>query len=261
MPELPDVEVYRRYLAATALHQAIAHVHVEAPRVLVDTTAQGLGRRLGGQSFERASRHGKYLFAQLDGGGAVALHFGMTGRLDYRQEPDAGESHAACRFEFRNGARLDYLSTRLLGRIEFTESVADFIHAKGLGPDALALDRDDFLEDAASRRGGVKSWLMDQGHIAGIGNVYSDEILFRAGIHPKRKVSELDDDVLRELHRAIDEVLQAAIAAKADPARMPDRFILPRREPGGHCPRCGAALEQLSVNGRTAWFCPECQPG
>lgn len=260
MPELPDVEVYRRYLAVTALHQAIAQVHVEAPRVLDHTSPQGLGRRLGGQRFERASRHGKYLFAHLDGGGALVLHFGMTGQLHYRRLADAADDHAACLFQFENGARLEYVSTRQLGHVAVVDSVDEFVHHKGLGPDALALDRDQFLADAAGRRGSVKGWLMDQGHMAGIGNVYSDEILFRAGIHPRRKVADLPEDALRRLHGAIREVLDAAIEAQAEPDRMPDDFILPRREPGGRCPRCDAKLEQVSVNGRKAWFCPACQP-
>ena len=260
MPELPDVEVYRRYLDATALHQPIDRVEVDGPRLLRDSSPHGLGRRLKGRSFDAGRRHGKYLFATLDGGDTLVLHFGMTGRLDYARKPDDPPPHTACLFVFTNGARLAYVASRKLGRIAVAESPAAFVDAQALGPDALAIERDAFVEAGRKRRGGVKSWLTDQQRIAGIGNVYADEILYHAGIHPQRSLPDLDDDELRTLHRVMREVLEAAIAAGADPERMPADFLLPHRRKGGSCPGCRSRIRKLSVSGRTSWYCPACQP-
>jgi formamidopyrimidine-DNA glycosylase len=260
MPELPDVELYRRYLDATSLHQPFDHVEVEALRVLEDTTPQALGRRLKGHRLEDTRRHGKYLFATLDSGGALVLHFGMTGRLEYSRKAHDPPRHTACLFHFGNGGQLAYVAPRKLGHVALTDSPAHFIEDRALGPDALEIDWDTFRAAAGKRRGGVKSWLMDQQRIAGIGNVYSDEILFQAGIHPKQAVRDLDDDELRDLHRAIREVLTAAIEAKADPEHMPPGFLLPHRGEGGRCPRCRTGVKKIRASGRTAWYCPACQP-
>jgi len=260
MPELPDVEVYRRYLQATALHQAVDQVTVQAPRLLEHTTPQAIGRRLNGRRFEQARRHGKYLFAALDGGDALVLHFGMSGRLDYSARSDTPPAHTACLFTFDDGAQLAYVAPRRLGLVAFTDSPAGFIEDRQLGPDALDIQWKDFRRAAGNRRGAVKTWLTDQRRIAGIGNVYSDEILFQTRLHPRQQVAGLDADTLRALYQAMREVLTAAIEAGADPQNMPEHFLLRHRSAGAHCPRCGSAPRKLRVSGRTAWYCPDCQP-
>ena len=259
MPELPDVETWRRYLDATALHQEVDLVRVPAPRVLAGTTPQGLGHALKGRRIDETSRHGKYLFARLDTNGHLVLHFGMTGQLRYSRDGDSDCEATAC-IHFSNGAQLDYIAPRKLGRIALSGSVNGFVAAHQLGPDALSIDAEQFADLVQGRHGAVKSWLMNQHIMAGIGNVYSDEILFQARIHPRHQVKALDSDRLRDLHEALHEVLEAAIEAGADPDRMPESFLLPHRRDGGHCPCCGADLDTTRVGGRTAWFCPRCQP-
>lgn len=260
MPELPDVEVYRRYMNATALHQPVDEVEVPAPRLLSGTTPQGLGHALKGDSFESTHRHGKYLFASTASHKHLVLHFGMTGELDYSRKKSSPNPHAALRIRFSNGALLQYIAPRKLGTIAITDSIEDFVCAQELGPDALAIDQDRWLEQAQGRRGGAKSWLMNQAVIAGIGNIYSDEILFQAKIHPRQALKSLDEDDLRRLHEATRKVLQAAISAHAEPSDLPRNFMLPHREEGGHCPRCGSELQKISISGRSAWYCPDCQP-
>lgn len=259
MPELPDVEVYRRYLRSTALHQRIEHVHVESPALLPGTTPQGLGRALKGEAFESTGRHGKHLFAELDHDGWLMLHFGMTGSLAYFRHREDTPDYTRCLFTFANGFHLAYVAPRKLGRIALVDSPQSFVTEHGLGPDALGLDAEAFQRLASGRRGGVKSWLMDQETMAGVGNVYSDEILFQAGIHPRRSVADLDDEALHRLHRALRSVLEAAIEAHAEPSRMPESFLLPHREQGGRCPKCNAQVEKVQAAGRTAWYCPKCQ--
>jgi formamidopyrimidine-DNA glycosylase len=259
MPELPDVEVSRRYLDATALHQPVAHTHVEDSAVLSGTTPQGLGRALSHQSFLSTQRHGKYLLVELERRGWMVLHFGMTGSIKYFKARGDAPRYTQVLFSFDNGFHLAYIAPRKLGAVGLADNPQALAAAHHLGPDALDADLDRFRELAAGRRGAVKSWLMDQQSLAGIGNVYSDEILFQAGIHPKRPVHKLDDSEIARLHEQLRDVLCAAIDAEADPARMPDHFLLPRRRPGAECPRCSGTVQTIKAGGRTAWFCPTCQ--
>ncbi|HKL63450.1 MAG TPA: DNA-formamidopyrimidine glycosylase family protein [Woeseiaceae bacterium] len=261
MPELPDVEVYRRYIDATSLHSPVAGVEVPSPGVLRGTTPQGLGRALRGRPFEETRRHGKYLFVQLgDDGGYLVLHFGMTGELAYAVDAGPPPEYTACRFRFDHGGSLAYVAPRKLGRVSVTGSSSGFIEEHELGPDALSLSKEPFRRLAEGRRGSVKSFLMNQEVMAGIGNVYSDEILFQAGLHPRHAVNDLDSAALGALWRAMRKVLRQAIAAGAEPREMPESFLLPRRHEDGRCPRCGTGLRHVTVSGRSAWFCPDCQP-
>jgi formamidopyrimidine-DNA glycosylase len=261
MPELPDVEHYKRYLTATALHQPIARVQVVAPALLTGITPQALGRMLKGKRFESARRHGKYLFIALDNGHWLALHFGMTGSLHYFRQPADAPAYSQCLFHFDNGFTLAYVDPRKLGRIALTDDPQTLIRKHQLGADALALSAGKFIDLAAGQRGQVKAWLMQQNLMAGIGNIYSDEILFQAGIHPRQIIGKLDEASLKRLYRALRAVLKTAIDAQADPEQMPASYLLPRRHAKGRCPKCGTPLERLQAAGRTAWFCPRHQPG
>lgn len=259
MPELPDVETYRRYLAATALHQTIKHVHVDAPSLLADTTPQGLGRALAHHRFEGTYRHGKYLFAGLDSQRWLVLHFGMTGRLEYFKHGRDRPRYTQFLISFTNGFHLAYVAPRKLGRLALTDEPQVFIEKHRLGPDALALDMHALAALATRRRGCIKSWLLDQKAIAGIGNIYGDEILFQARLDPRRRLPDLTKLEIERLFRKMHDVLERAVAARADPARMPRSWLIWNREKGGHCPRCQARLCRIRIAGRTAWYCPRCQ--
>ncbi|PLW81355.1 DNA-formamidopyrimidine glycosylase [Kineobactrum sediminis] len=259
MPELPDVEVYRRHVSATALHKRIEHVHVEDAAILHDTSAQGLGRALRHKSFRSTIRHGKHLLVEVNEKKWLAMHFGMTGDIKYIHQREQAPDHTRLLISFDNGDRLAYISPRKLGQITFTESPEQWLQQQQLGPDAIALSEADFMDRAKDRRGSVKSWLMDQKMIAGIGNVYADEILFHAGIHPRQPVNRLDRETCKRLYQAIRPVLEGAIEAHADPEQMPSGWLLPHRSKGEHCPACGEALATTKVSGRTAWYCPQCQ--
>jgi formamidopyrimidine-DNA glycosylase len=186
MPELPEVETYKRYLAATALHKRIDSVYCEAPDMLAGVSLRRLKGALGGRRFEETRRHGKYLFAALDQGPWLVLHFGMTDRLEYFKDEGKLPRHTRLHIAFTNGYRLAYIAQRKLGHIALTGDVHAFIVGHELGPDALDTDLNGFREQASGYRGTVKGWLMDQSAFAGIGNVYSDEILFQARMHPKK---------------------------------------------------------------------------
>lgn len=260
MPELPDVEVFKRYANATSLQQVVRRVRVMEPDLLRGVTAQALGQHLKGKCFTAACRHGKFLFLRADEDGWLLMHFGMTGKLEYGKWGGEPPEHTGALIEFEGEAGLAYVAPRKLGRIGWIADPEEYIHEQGLGPDAEGLDLAEFRRLAEGRKGAVKAWLMDQGTLAGIGNVYSDEMLFRAGIHPASQVSNLDHDHIAKLHRAMEQVLTQAIKADADPEKMPKAFLLPRRQAGAPCPGCGGNLERISAAGRSSYYCPRCQP-
>jgi len=256
MPELPDVQVFKEYLDATALHRRIAHVYLSADDVLESVSSSTLRSRLQGRALESSRRHGKHLFAALDNAGWLRLHFGMTGLLKYYKNEDEAPDHLRLRLDFENGYHLGYKNTRKLGQIGLVDDVHEFIADAELGPDALSKDfgLDEFSEALAGRRGSIKGTLMNQSVIAGIGNIYSDEILFHAGVHPEAVAGDLDDETVKALFRAMRSVLQRAIEARVE--NFPDDFLLPHREDGAECPRCGSSLRKMRVSGRSTYFCP-----
>jgi formamidopyrimidine-DNA glycosylase len=266
MPELPDVELYKRYLDEHALGQTIDRVVVSDARILGELPAEAFAARLTGNRFEDSRRHGKHLLVRLRRDGWLTLHFGMTGGLVcFRDEAD-DPPYDRVRFDFEDGRHLAYVNRRMLGRVGLADDAETFIQAEELGPDALdpAFDRDAFERAIAGRRRDLKSVLMDQTLIAGIGNIYADEILFQARVHPKTPVTALDHRQRAELFAQIKAVLQTAIQCGAGAEqfleRLPEDYLLPQRDKSGKCPRCGAAIATLKSGGRTSYFCPRCQP-
>jgi formamidopyrimidine-DNA glycosylase len=259
VPELPEVEIFKRYLDATSLHQRIDDVDVKNTYVLKETSARELARGLKGRRFESSRRHGKHLFVRSDGELWLRLHFGMTGSLQYFKNDERVSRHARVVFVFANNHRLAFDDQRQFGEIELLNDIDEFLKEHALGPDALKVDLREFRKILGKRRGTVKSVLLNQRIIAGIGNLYADEILFRVRMHPATEVSQLSDKTLTKLFRAIHYVLRQAIAAKANTNQMPQSWLLPHRGKGGKCPRCGRGLKSATISGRTAWFCPHCQ--
>lgn len=261
MPELPDVEIYRRYIDATSLHQSIQSIQIKGKR-LADSPISSIKRAVEHASFKETERIGKYLFVKLEGSDWLVFHFGMTGTLEYYKDDTAEErtpSHSQVLIRFSNGYTLAYISPRKLGKVLLAGSLEEFREKEGLGPDALSFTETEFLSLLHKKRGMIKTALMDQSSISGLGNIYTDEVLFQSGIHPKRESKTLSDKETRELFRGMRETLTTSIDAKADPSDMPKHFLLPRREPGATCPRCGGSIEKIKVGGRGTYFCPHCQ--
>ncbi len=255
MPELPDVETFRRYLGYTALHKVVESVDVRSPEMLSGVSLDGLRSELGGTSLEETERHGKYLFARTGRGRWLVLHFGMTGRLAYYRDPGSEPEHARLVLGFENGYSLAMDDRRKLGSAALTGSPGEFAEQRELGPDALLVGSRGFAEALGRKRGMVKSALMDQSTVSGVGNVYADEILFRAGVHPAADVGGMGRGSLVELYGHLREVLETAIDVQADPDRLPDDYLIPRRREGGRCPVCGGELETTKVSGRTTYYC------
>ncbi|HON37416.1 MAG TPA: DNA-formamidopyrimidine glycosylase family protein [Deltaproteobacteria bacterium] len=262
MPELPDVEYYRQYLESTSLHKNIVDTEVREPSLVEGASVQEFRQSLKHKRMTDTARHGKYLLINLDGQLWMVMHFGMTGALCYYRQGDPEPARTKVRFTFDTGYHLAFTSIRNLGRVSLITSPQDFIRARQLGPDALSqkLDFTLFYRSLNRKKGMIKTALMDQSTIAGIGNIYSDEILFQAGINPARHLECLREDQLRNIFMAMKKVLKTAIRFQADPSLFPDACLLPRRESGGRCPRCGSELKTRKISGRTSFFCPRCQP-
>jgi formamidopyrimidine-DNA glycosylase len=260
MPELPDVEVFKRYIDSTSLHQKIESVEVRDRRILGGVSARKLQSTLKGRTFESTRRHGKNLFVGLDGGGWLLMHFGMTGGLTYFRDLDQVPPHDRFLISFDNGYHLAFEDQRIFGKVDLIEDPVAFVREKKLGPDPLELDPGAFRERFEGRKGSVKAALMNQQVVAGVGNIYSDEILFQACLHPGTRIEQLDDATLEKLVEETRRVLKTAIERGADPQELPDHFLLPHRLEGEMCPRGNGEVRKIKAAGRTAYYCPTCQP-
>jgi formamidopyrimidine-DNA glycosylase len=259
MPELPDVEVYKRYMNATSLHRRILAVNVRNRKILKDISPAKLRRRLQSCSFQSTARHGKHLFVKTDTDRWLMLHFGMTGSLRYFKNEQRADPHARIVIGFRNGYKLALVCPRLFGSVRLITSPVNFVSENRLGPDALSIDCESFEKILQISTATAKSTLMNQRRIAGIGNIYSDEILFQSNVHPKTPTNELTVEQIRKIYRNMSKVLSIAIERKANPNHLPRSYLLPHRRKDGCCPRCHTAFACAKI-GRTAYFCPNCQP-
>jgi formamidopyrimidine-DNA glycosylase len=259
MPELPEVEMFKRYLDNTSLHERITNVEVQDSYVLKHVSARELIRRLKGRWFESSRRHGKHLFVRAGDELWLRLHFGMTGSLENLKHDEVAPKTARVIFCFSDNRLLAFDDQRKFGQIELINDVDEFLQTRGLGPDALEITLSQFKTIVEKHRGAVKAILLNQKLIAGIGNLYADEILFRAHMHPASDAARLSDTDLRRLFRATRHVLEKAIALKTDFTRLPKSWLLTHREKRGRCPRCGRALKSATIGGRSSWFCAHCQ--
>ena len=260
MPELPDVETFIRYVKRTALHAKIKAVDIHSPQITADTSSRSLIRQLKGNTPVHAARHGKYMSLAMKKGGCLIVHFGMTGYIKYAKTKPDDLKYVRVTFTFSNGYHLFYICKRLLGKLQYSQSLDSFIRKKKLGPDALRISRKDFKERMAGSKAALKTTLMNQSILAGIGNIYADEILYQSRLHPRKKTDTLSEAEIRNLFTTMKEVIRVAVKKKADPEKMPKDYLLPHRSEDGRCPRRGhGKIKRISINSRSAYYCPKCQ--
>jgi formamidopyrimidine-DNA glycosylase len=272
VPELPEVETIRRQLAPHLAGRTIIRAEILDPRWTRPDPPGPVEAELAGAIVERVSRRGKYLLWQLSGERHLLLHLRMTGAL--LLHPARDPPHTRVRFELDGGHRLVYVDPRRFGTGHLVRGAVarDEYLAARLGAEPFTPEfTSDYLRLAARGRSApVKAFLLDQRRIAGVGNIYADEALFRAGIHPLRPAGRLSKPQLERLHDAIEEVLQAGIDAKGasiddfrhvDGARgsFQDRFLVHTRA-GEPCPTCGRPISKIVVGGRGTYVCTHCQP-
>jgi formamidopyrimidine-DNA glycosylase len=258
VPELPDVEQFRGFFEYHATGRTVGGLWVD-PTILRAGTPRSLDRAMRGRRFERPTRHGKWMIAWTDGP-ALAVHFGMTGDLIWSGDEPERHRHDRLILRFREGGELRYRNMRKLGGLWLAHD-RDEVDAllRPLGPDALTVSRAAFLERLARRRGSVKAALMDQGLVAGVGNILADEILWQARLHPLRPVPDLSDRERDTLARTLRSVLRESVR-RYDYIERKRSWLAPvRGRRDARCPRCATTLARTVVGGRTTWFCPRCQ--
>ncbi|GAA2449675.1 formamidopyrimidine-DNA glycosylase [Actinomadura vinacea] len=257
MPELPDVEGFRRVLAEHA-GEPIEAVRVRDEGVLRGVGARKLDAALRGRRFGEPWRHGKWLVAPAEGP-VLMLHFGMTGSLSWHSAAEPPHRHDRVVWRLADGELRLRDMRKLQGvRLADDEGQARLV-LEELGPDALQVSRRRLGELLSGRRGRLKSALTDQTLIAGLGNLLADEICWRARVNPLRPAGDLDDAGLDALHRAMRKVLRDSVKAGRVPPS--DTWLTGvRDEPAGACPRCGTILARRRVSGRGTVWCPACQP-
>jgi formamidopyrimidine-DNA glycosylase len=259
MPELPDVEGYRRHFNRYAAGKRVQGVRVPSPDIVRNATPRRLERVLRGRTLRRARRHGKWMLAPF-GEATLLLHFGMTGRLVWRGDRDAEGPHRHDRLILRLGdGALAYRNMRKLGGVWLALDDEEVGKVTGpLGPDASELDEDGLGELLTGRRGGLKATLMNQRVVAGIGNELSDELLWQARLDPRRRGSELKPRELSTLARTLGRVLADSNRHGRIP-RHPAWISSQRGDRKPTCPRCRRGLRRETIAGRTAYWCPRCQ--
>jgi formamidopyrimidine-DNA glycosylase len=274
VPELPEVETVRTSLEPVLLGRTFERVAIDDPRLTRPFDPQAVARELEGERVASVERRGKYLVVRFESGRVLLVHLRMTG--SFRHVPagvPAEGPHTRAVVRLDDGSDVTYRDVRRFGTWLLVEPseldtylaarLGEEPLARGFGPAALAAR-------LANRRAPLKPALLDQRTLAGLGNIYVDEALWRARLHPLRPANSLDADDVRALHRGIRAALRMGIArqgatlrdyAQPDGTRgsMQHEFKVYGRE-GEPCDRCGTPIAKTRAGGRGTWYCPTCQP-
>ncbi|HET7293403.1 MAG TPA: bifunctional DNA-formamidopyrimidine glycosylase/DNA-(apurinic or apyrimidinic site) lyase [Vicinamibacteria bacterium] len=269
MPELPEVEVTRRQLRRLLVGRRIAAVVTTRPSYFFLTSPAVLRRRLRGRRFVRLDRVGKYMLAGLDSGERLLLHLGMTGEI-LREGAIAADRHVHLRFAFEDGRPgVVFRDERKFGKVQLLAAGETSPRVGKLGPDALGATAAHLFAASRGRRVPVKTLLLDQAVLAGVGNIYADEALFLAAVRPTRRAGRVTRAECEAIATAVRRVLRRAIAtggSSIDDYLKPDgsegayqeeRHVYGRR--GESCPRCRTAIRRVAIGQRSSHYCPSCQ--
>ena len=273
MPELPEVETIRRVLQPQLTGQRITAVEILNPQVVAYPTPGAFIEALTGRIITGMGRRGKFLSFLLEDGSELVLHLRMTGQPLILPKNEPFEKHTHIILHLENGSQFRYIDVRRFGRFWLLrKDEPDTVTGRdklGLEPDDPRLTAVWLEEQLATRKKPIKEMLNDQSIVAGIGNIYSDEILFAAGIHPETKCNMLTDTDWAALAKAIPEIIAWGIETDA---MTPEEYAVTRGKEyrntpdlkaygraGKPCPRCGTTMEKLTVAGRSSCFCPVCQ--
>lgn len=274
MPELPEVETVRLGLERRVLGRTICAVEVLGPYVIRGDPGRFCWG-LTGRRVVRLQRKGKTLALELEISDSLPpayllVRLGMTGQLVVARRESPVSPHTHIRMLLDGGPdELRYRDPRRFGKLSFCTAQEAQQVLLSLGPDALEMTQAEFERALQGRRGAVKSWLMNQHVLAGLGNIYADESLFEARIHPETPAGNLRKPARRELYLAIHRVLRKAVALQGTTFRdymdiegNPGNFeplLSAYRRTGQPCRRCGAPIRRVIVSGRSSHFCPRCQ--
>ena len=280
MPELPEVETVARGLQRTIVGRRIVSVRLGKTDFIDDPAA--LEHQLPGRRIESVERYGKFMLLRLssvngapvaangDAPAALLVHLGMTGNIAPNTAAQPCEKHTHACFRLDDDRELRYSDPRRFGRLAYLAGDSLAEELRELGADPLEIGVDEFVQSTRSRRARIKALLLDQGFLRGVGNIYADESLWRAKIHPALLGAKLSKQRTAALHRALRDVLKKAIVLRGssisdfrDAEGQPGEYQRHHRaygREGKPCYRCGAVIRRAIVAGRSSYFCPHCQP-
>lgn len=277
MPELPELEGFKAYIDAHCMHKKISNVTATDPNLIKKTSLAQFKKSLVGHNFSSTQRLGKYLVINLSNSdNKVVMHFGLTGSLTYTKDQDQKVRFSKVSFIFTDDSVLHWIAIRKFEKIWLVKDINEISGIKKLGIDALSITKKQLLELLEKNKAkNVKALLMDQTKIAGIGNEYSDEILFQAGIDPRHAVKDLSNAERTKLHEWMHKVLKTSIKVQlknaknladtpffnvADRASFPANYLQAHRHIDTHCPKHkNHTLKKITIAGRTSYFCPKDQ--
>ena len=269
MPELPDVEAMRSYLLAQGLSgRTFIGVELLWPGAVKFPAVEDFVLTIGGRRIEELGRRAKFLLFQLDKGLNLIVHLRMTGSL--LVEDSSTPRHPMTRnlFTMDDGCELRFVDPRKLGMLWLAKETSQVLG--NLGPEPLepGFTTDVLAQRLGARNVPIKALLCDQSVVAGLGNIYADEVLFDAALHPLRRAYELSSSELERVHGAIKKVLTGAtealvplmpIGGPPTESKEGRQMLMLPREKGATCPRCSTSLGRVPVRGRSSYFCPSCQ--
>src|SRR6059058_759088 len=272
MPELPEVETVRAQLAPVLTGRRFERVEIHDPRLVRPYEPAEVAAELEGERVTAVERRGKYLIVRFESDRALLIHLRMTGSLRHYGSGLDEDAHRRAVVRLDNGSDVAYRDVRRFGTWLLLEpgELDPYLAAKvGDEPLDALFTAARLGERLAKRRAPIKAALLDQRTLAGLGNIYVDEALWRARIHPLRPAESLDRSELRRLHKAIRAALEAGIARQGSTLRdyklpdggsggMQDEFKVYGRG-GEPCERCGTPIDKIRVAGRGTWYCPKCQ--
>ena len=282
MPELPEVETVARGLQKTVLGRRILSVALGKTDFIDDPAA--LEQHLPGRRIEAVERYGKFLMLRLslpepagaagaageDNRASLLVHLGMTGNLASKLANEPHEKHTHVWMQLDDGRELRYIDPRRFGRMAYLAGDAIPAELKRFGADPLLVTAEDFAARFTARRSRIKALLLDQSVLRGVGNIYADESLWRAKIHPAAVAAKVSKEKLQTLRRVLREILRNAIVLRGstiadfqDGDGQPGEYQKHHRAYGreGHpCYHCGAIIRRTIVAGRSSYYCAQCQP-
>ncbi|MBE3588179.1 MAG: bifunctional DNA-formamidopyrimidine glycosylase/DNA-(apurinic or apyrimidinic site) lyase [Thermoanaerobacteraceae bacterium] len=273
MPELPEVETIKRTLAPKLPGLTICRAEILLPKIIQTPSPEEFRRQVAGETVRSVDRRGKYLLINLSDGLVLAVHLRMTGRLVYSGEEAPVPRYTHLILHLDNGHRLYFADMRQFGRLWLVpESGLPAISGLawlGVEPLSPAFTPDHLAEKLRGRHTRLKPLLLDQTFIAGLGNIYADEALHQAGLHPLREAGSLSAAEVETLYRAIREVLEEGVKCRGTTVRdyvdgtgragTFQNKLKVYRKSGQPCPRCGQTIARLKIGGRSTCFCPGCQ--
>lgn len=268
MPELPDLEIIREFLAPRLPGVVIADAQAPRPLIVRNLVGGDPASILAGRRFTAVSRRGKYLLLSLDSGITVVIHPMLAGRVRYGEPLGKNRVRDAMILSLEDGRELRYHDVKDMGKIYLVSDLNQVPGFAGLGPEAddPALTLEMFSERLRKHQGEIKGVLTNQQFVAGIGNAYADEILWCAAIYPMRRRASLSVAEVDRLYSCVRAVLQRAIdtlrervGAKID-VEVRDFLAVHGRE-AGECPRCAGRISSVTYERSTTYFCRMCQPG